>query len=214
MKKFTKTQLYTILTGLFVGSLLIANVLAPKLVIVGDWVLPGGVVVFPIVYIVNDILAEVYGFKNARRVILLAFVVNLLAVLSYNIVLAWESPVFVNTEAFTVVLSNTARTLVASFTAYLIGTTLNSLVMVKMRGSKPVGGKGFFTRAVTSTFVGEGLDSIIFVIIAFIGQLPIPVLLTMALTQAIFKTTYEIVAFPITQILVNRVKNLPEGNII
>ena len=213
--KLNKTFLFTVLSTLFVGSLLIANVTAFKLFEVWKFTLPAAVVIFPIVYIVNDVLAEVYGFRNARRVILLGFAVNLLAVIVYNISMLLKAPVwFEGAEAFDTVLSSTLRMLTASFSAYLIGTTLNSYVMTKMRGNKPIGEGGLFTRAIASTAIGETVDAMVFITIAFIGTMPIKDLFIMIAAQAVAKTIYEIAAFPGTKVVVNYVKKLPEGSII
>jgi len=213
MKNMNKTLLYTILATLFVGCLLISNILSFKIVTVDGINLPAGVIIFPIVYIVNDVLAEIYGFKSACRVILLGFAINSLAVIAYNIAIAWPSPVwFEGAAAFETVLSNTFRILIASFTAYLIGTSLNSYVMVKMRDNKAPGSKGLFIRAITSTLVGESVDAMIFITIAFFGTMSTSALLMMILTQAMIKTTYEIIVFPLTKLTINIIRVLPEGS--
>ena len=209
-----KNQMYTILAGLFIGSLLISNVLAFKLIAVGNFTLPAAVIVFPIVYIVNDVLAEIYGFKNARRVILLGFAVNLMAVIMYNIAIVLNSPVwFVGSEEFALVLSSTFRILIASFIAYLIGTTMNSYVMVKMKGSKKTG-NGLLQRAMVSTFIGETIDAFIFITIAFIGVMPLKDLFIMILAQAIFKSLYELLAYPVTKVVVAKIDELPIGGTV
>lgn len=213
--KLNKTFLFTALSTLFVGSLLIANIIAFKLFEFWKFTLPAAVIIFPIVYIVNDVLAEVYGFRNARRVILLGFAINLLAVIAYNISMALKAPVwFEGAEAFNTVLSSTSRVLIASFSAYLIGTTLNSYVITKMRGANPIGEGGLFTRVMVSTVIGETVDAIIFITIAFIGTMPIKDLLIMIAAQAATKTIYEFMVFPCTKALVNYVKKLPYGSII
>jgi len=210
MNRLTQSSLYTILASLFVGCLLISNIIAFKLVDVWGLTLPAAVIIFPVVYIVNDILAEIYGFQKARQVIFLGFAINLLAVIAYNIAILLKAPVwFGGDAAFTIVLSSSFRLLIASFIAYLIGTTLNSYVMVKMRKDKPAGSKGLFFRAIASTGVGEFTDALIFITIAFIGTMPINALLTMILAQAIFKTVYEIVVFPATKVIINKVSLLP-----
>lgn len=213
--KLNKTFLFTALSTLFVGSLLIANIIAFKLFEFWKFTLPAAVIIFPIVYIVNDVLAEVYGFRNARRVILLGFAINLLAVIAYNISMSLKAPVwFEGAEAFNTVLSSTSRVLIASFSAYLIGTTLNSYVITKMRGTNPIGEGGLFTRVMVSTVIGETVDAAIFITIAFIGTMPIKDLLIMIAAQAVAKTIYEFMVFPGTKALVNYVKKLPYGSII
>jgi len=204
-----KNFLFTVLSTLFVGCLLIANITAFKLFEIGPFTLPAAVIVFPVVYIVNDILAEIYGFHLARKVILLGFIVNVFAVIVYNIAIALQAPVwFQGSEAFKIVLSSTFRLLLASFTAYLIGNTLNSYIMSKMRGNKPIGEQGLFTRAVVSTGVGESVDALIFITIAFIGTMPFNSLLLMIVAQATFKIAYEIIVFPITKLVINHIKTI------
>ena len=187
--------------------------IAFKLFEIGGVVFPAGVIVFPIVYIINDILAEVYGFKKARRVILIGFAVNLMAVIAYNIAMVLPAPIwFGGDEAFNIVLGSTFRLLIASFAAYLVGTTMNSKVMVSMRKGRASGSKGLFLRAMTSTLVGESLDSIIFITIAFSFMMPTGILIEMIIFQILFKTVYEIIVFPLTDFTIKLVNTLPEGD--
>jgi uncharacterized integral membrane protein (TIGR00697 family) len=212
--KLNKTFLFTALSTLFVGSLLIANVIAFKLFEVWKFTLPAAVIIFPIVYIVNDVLAEVYGFRNARRVILLGFAVNLLAVISYNISMLLKAPAwFEGAEAFNTVLSSTSRVLIASLSAYLVGTTVNSYIITKMRGTNPIGEGGLFARVMISTVIGEAVDAMIFITIAFVGTMPIKDMFIMIAAQAATKTIYECIVFPGTKALVNYIKKLPVGSI-
>lgn len=121
--QFTQTELYAVLTGIATATLIISNILAFKTFMFYDMILPCAVIVFPVIYIVDDILAEIYGFKKARRVIYLGFIMNLLAVVLYNIAIALPAPIFFEgSEAFRMVLSNSPRVLVASFTAYFFGS--------------------------------------------------------------------------------------------
>lgn len=205
-----KNDLYPVLTALFVGALLISNIIAFKLIEVAGFLLPAAVIVFPVVYIVNDVLAEIYGFKKARLAILSGFGVNLMAVIFYNIAIALKSPVwFEGSEAFAIVLSNSLRILIASLSAYLVGTTLNSYVMTKMKRNNPTGGKGLFGRAILSTVFGESVDALIFISIAFIGSMPIESLLIMIASQAAFKILYEIAVFPVTKFVIRKIDLLP-----
>ena len=212
--KLTKASLYAILTGVFVGALLIANIIAGRVFAIGSITLPTAVIIFPIVYIVNDVLAEVYGFQKARRVILIGFAINLLAVIAYSIALLLPAPVwFEHSAAYVTVLGTTFRILFASFIAYLIGTTLNSKVMVSMRRGRESGSKGLFARAITSTLVGESVDAIIFITLVFAFLIPFKDLVIMIVAQAIIKTVYEIIVFPVTQKVINYVIKLPEGQL-
>lgn len=209
MKK-TKTELYQILTGLFVASLLISNILAAKTFTIGSIVLPTAVIIFPIVYIVNDVLAEVYGFKKTRAVILLGFVLNLLAVVAYNIAIALPAPEYAleGAAAFATTLGSTIRLLIASFAAYLVGSLINAGVMEKMKNRN--GEKRLMLRCVLSTLVGEGIDALVFITIAFVGTMPLGQLAIMVVAQATFKTVYEIIAYPLTKVVITKVQGMPD----
>ena len=204
----TKTELYAMLAGIATACLIISNNLAFKTFTFMDLVLPCAVIIFPVVYIVDDILAEIYGFKKARRVIYLGFLMNLVAVILYNIAILLPAPVFFNgADAFALVMGNSLRVLIASFSAYFFGSLLNAYVMVYLKEKLE---KYLFFRCIMSTICGEGLDAIIFISIAFYGTMPATVLLTMILAQAIFKTVYEIIIYPATRIIINQVKQLPD----
>ncbi len=204
----TKMELYAILTGVFTACLIVSNIIAGKTFDFLSFTLPCGVVIFPVIYIVNDVLAEVYGYQKARRVILLGFIMNLVAVACYNITIWLPAPVFFeNSEAFGVVLGSTFRLLTASFAAYLAGSLVNAKLMVFLK--QKAEDKLFF-RCIISTFVGEGLDALIFIVIGFIGTMPFEALLLMIIAQALFKTIYEIIVYPLTRRVIITVKKLPE----
>ena len=204
--KVTQTELYALLTGIATSTLIISNILAFKTFTFFDVVLPCAVIVFPVIYIVNDILAEIYGFKKARRVIFLGFIMNLLAVILYNVAIWLPAPVFfVGADAFRLVLSNSLRVLIASFIAYIFGSILNAYLMVYLKKKAE---KYLFVRCILSTLCGEGLDAILFISIAFYGTMPLEVLLVMIVSQALFKTVYEIITYPVTKIVINYIKRL------
>lgn len=195
MKKPTKNDFYALLSGVFCACLIISNVLAFKTFSFFGVTLPTAVLVFPIVYICNDAMTEIFGFKNARKIIFTAFAMNLVAVLAYSIAIALPYPVyFAGQEAFATVLGNSFRVLCASLTAYIVGSLTNAKVMDTMKGNS-----GLMSRCVLSTLAGEGLDAFIFISIAFIGTMPITDLAVMIIAQALFKTAYEAVVFPITK---------------
>ena len=208
-KPINKATLLQILTGVFVSCLIISNVMAGKTFMLGSVILPCAVVIFPLVYITNDVLAEVYGFEITKRIIYLGFAMNAVAVAGYSIAIALPAPPFATeiAEAFAVALGSTWRLLLASFAAYLIGSLLNTYVMVRMKAKLE---NHLMLRCVTSTFVGEGTDAIIFITIAFIGTMPMTSLLTMIVAQALFKTVYEIIVYPVTRGVINKVKAMPE----
>ncbi len=190
---------------LFATCLLISNILATKILMIGPWAAPAGVLIFPIAYILNDVITEVWGFAKARLIIWTGFAVNILAVLFFSLgIVIPGAPFWQNQEAFATVLGNTPRIVIASLSAYLIGSFLNAFVMSRMKVATK--GKGFGIRAILSTLVGESADSIIFVSIAFAGVFPIGVLLIMIFTQAVLKTVYEVLILPVTIWVVEFVK--------
>lgn len=204
----TKTELYAILTGIFTASLIVSNIIAGKTFDFFSFTLPCGVVIFPVIYIVNDVLAEIYGYEKARKVILLGFFMNLVAVICYQITILLPAPAFFeNSEAFSIVLGSTFRLLVASFAAYLAGSLVNAKVMVYLK--KWDENKLFF-RCIVSTLFGEGLDAIVFIFIGFLGTMPLEALLLMIVAQALFKTVYEIIVYLLTRTVIFKVRKLPE----
>lgn len=205
-EKINKEDIYTILTGIFCSCLIISNILAFKVFNIGNIVLPTAVILFPIIYIINDVLAEIYGFKKAKKVIILGFIMNILAVVAYKIAIALPYPIFFEgNDAFTLVLSNSFRVVIASLFAYLIGSLTNSIIMVKLKEKCK---NSLMFRCVISTLFGETIDAIIFISIAFFGTMPLKALMIMILSQAIFKTAYEIIVFPFTNIIIKNIKKL------
>ena len=203
----TKTNLYAVLSGIFCAGLIISNILAFKTFTIGSITLPTAVIIFPIVYIVNDTLTEIFGYKKARMTIFTAFAMNIIAVLAYNAAITLPYPVyFTGQEAFAAVLSNSLRVLVASMLAYIVGSLVNAKVMAKMKNNSRL-----MTRCVLSTLCGEGLDACIFISIAFIGTMPVSQLIIMVLAQAIFKTAYEIVVYPLTSTVIKKARTLQEA---
>lgn len=203
-----KVSVLFMLTGiLFATCLLISNILASKIMMIGSWSAPAGVLIFPLAYIINDVMVEVWGFQKARLIIWTGFGVNVLAVLFFSLGIAVTSaPFWQNQDAFATVLGSTPRIVGASMLAYLLGSFLNAFVMSKFKVITK--GKGFSVRAILSTLAGEGADSLIFITIAFAGIFPFEVLLIMVGTQALIKTVYEIAVLPITILVVKKVKKL------
>ena len=207
-ENLTKTDLYAILTGVFTACMIVSNIIAGKTFDFFSFVLPCGVVIFPIVYVVNDVLAEIYGYEKARRVIILGFFMNLIAVICYNITIWLPAPVFFeNSEAFSVVLGSTFRLLIAGFAAYLVGSLVNARLMVYL---KKWDEKKLFVRCILSTLFGEGIDAFIFLTIGFFGTMPTDALNVMIVAQALFKTAYEIIVYPLTKVVIVRVRELPD----
>lgn len=207
-ENLTKTDLYAIITGVFTAALIVSNIIAGKTFSFFSFTLPCGVIIFPVIYIINDMLAEVYGYEKARRVIFLGFFMNLVAVICFNITIWLPAPEFFqNSEAFAVVLGSTWRLLLAGFIAYIVGSLVNAKVMVYL---KKVDEKKLFVRCIVSTFFGESIDAFLYIILAFFGTMPTEALLLMILVQAIVKTVYEIIVYPLTKHVIGYVKKLPE----
>jgi uncharacterized integral membrane protein (TIGR00697 family) len=199
------TWRFLVIAGLFVTCLLTANVIAVKLIMVGGLVLPAGVVIFPLSYIVGDVLTEVYGYAAARRVIWLGFGCNLLMVAAIWVAGALPpAPAWMGQAAYAEVFGQTPRILLASFLAYLMGEFANSLVLAKMKIATR--GRWLWTRTVGSTLVGQGLDSAVFVTLAFAGLVPLAVLAGIVLGQWMVKVAYEAAATPLTYLVVGWLK--------
>jgi queuosine precursor transporter len=197
---------------LFSSCLLISNILAAKIIAVGSWSAPAGVLIFPVAYILNDVITEVWGYSKARLIIWTGFGVNLLAVLFFSIGIAVPAATFWKSQqAFQTVLGNTPRIVAASLTAYLAGSFVNAYVMSRMK--LRTNGERFSVRAIVSTIAGESLDSALFITIAFLGVLPAAVLPGMIFTQALLKTTYEIIILPVTILVVKKVKQIEGGEV-
>jgi hypothetical protein len=204
------------ITAVFVTSLIVSNIIAVKLISVGPFFLPAGILIFPISYIFGDILTEVYGYARARRVIWVGFFCNLLAVIMIwlSIQLApapfWsagslESPQS-SQQAYRAILGFTPRLLAASFVAYLFGEFLNSFVLAKMKIATH--GRHLWLRTIGSTLVGQLADSGIFMVLAFYGAIPSAALAPMIITQWLVKSAYEALVTPLTYIVVNYLKRV------
>ena len=189
---------------LFTVCLISSNLFATKVFAVWKINLPGAVVVFPISYILNDCISEVYGYRKARLVIWMAFAMNLLVVLLGQLVVWLPGASFWDgAEHFNYMFRMAPRVALASLLAFLVGSNLNALVLSKMKLAS--GGAGFGWRAILSSVVGEFADSLIFMPIAFWGT-PAKTLGAMMLAQVSFKVLYEIVILPLTSLVVRKVK--------
>lgn len=194
-----------LVTGLFVTVLVISNIIAVKLVTVGPLVVTAAIVLFPVSYILADVLTEVYGYAVARQVIWIGFLCNLVAVCAMTIGGLLPAAAFwQEQEAYDAILGFSARLLGASFLAYLGGEFLNAFVLAKLK--LRTGGRHLWLRTVSSTLVGQALDSLVFVVVAFAGVLPPPALAVAALSQWAAKSLYEALATPLTYLVVGFLK--------
>jgi uncharacterized integral membrane protein (TIGR00697 family) len=185
--------------------LITANIIAVKLITIAGLVLPAAIIIFPISYIIGDILTEVYGYGAARRVIWLGFLCNVFAVVSIWGGQQLPAAGFWDAQtAYERILGYTPRLLMASFLAYLVGEFSNSFVLAKMKIATK--GRWLWSRTITSTLIGQGLDSCVFITIAFAGTMPTGGLVNAVITQWLVKTAYEALATPVTYLIVNKVK--------
>lgn len=197
---------------LFCVCLILANFLESKLIQIGPVQATGGLIIFPVAYILNDCIAEVWGFRKARLVIWTGFLMNFFAVIIAQLAIALPSaPYYEHQEAFATVFGATLRISIASFIAFLVGSFLNAYVMSKMKIASH--GKGFGIRAIASTMIGESADSIIFFPIAFFGVIPFEDLLVLIVSQASLKTIYEIIILPVTYKVVKFVKKVDGSDV-
>ena len=194
-----------VFTAIFIACLLTANIVAVKMVQLGPLILPAGTVVFPISYIVSDVLVEVYGFRAARRGILLGFLANVLMVVFILLAQVMPgAPFWTNQAAYEQILGFTPRLLLASFAAYLVGSLTNALVMARL---KPMtNGRLLWLRIILSTILGQGLDSLVFLAVAFAGVLPVSTILVSAISIWLVKTAYEVLFTPLTYLVVHDVE--------
>jgi queuosine precursor transporter len=194
-----------LVAGLFVATLVTSNIIAVKRAALGPFTVPAAIVIFPLAYLFGDVLTEVWGYATARMVIWTGFAANIVAVCFVAIAVAVpSSPAYPNGGAYSAILGMTPRIVIASLVAYLCGEFLNSFVLAKLKVATR--GRMLWTRTIGSTLVGQGVDTVIFISIAFAGVLPFPVLRTVIRDQWILKVLYEIVATPLTYAVVSWLK--------
>jgi uncharacterized integral membrane protein (TIGR00697 family) len=189
----------------FVASLLISNTLAVKIISWAGFTLPAGIIVFPIAYIFGDVLTEVYGFRRTRSVIWWGFICLAgMAFLYWLATLLPPAPFWTDQEVFARLLGFVPRIVFASFIGYLAGEFLNSVVLSKLKVRTE--GRHFWARALASTVIGEGADSVVFNIVAFAFVLPWNVLGVFILSGWFLKTLYELIILPVTYAIVGWLK--------
>ena len=215
---------FYLVVAVFTAVLLMSNILAVKLLQIGPFIAPAGVLVFPVSYIFGDVLTEVYGFKAGRRAIWTAFGCNLLFVVVAWLVGVWPAAQGWTLQgAYDAMFGFSPVLLTASLTAFVVGEWSNSLVLSRMK--LLTAGKLLWTRTIASTIVGEGLDSCIFVTLAF-GVLPRTIFSGYSffitpwniiggiiITQWVIKVLYETVATPLTYAVVNKLKKAEQEDV-
>lgn len=194
----------------FCICLVTSNLFIPRLWQVGNLSLQltGGVVIFPVSYIINDCLTEVYGYRKARLTIWIAFTMCFFVAVASQLVTMLPKPMYEESyaaaDSFNMLFSLVPRSMAGSLLAFIVGSTVNSWIMSRMKVASE--GKGFGIRAILSSVGGEMADSLIFFPIAFAGQLPAEAIISLMLTQVVIKTLYEIIVLPLTGIVVRKVK--------
>lgn len=182
---------------LFCVCLITANVLETKQMAFGPVTITGGLLVFPISYIINDCVSEVWGFRRARLLIWAGFAMNFLFVAFGALADAIPSaPYWDNDAGFHAVFGLAPRVAAASFVAFLVGSFINAYVMSRMKVSSQ--GRNFSARAILSTVVGETSDSFIFFPLALSGVVPLEQMPSLIVSQVVLKTLYEVIALPLT----------------
>jgi hypothetical protein len=196
---------FTPIAGIFVGILLISNTVAGKFFSIGTLSFPSGVLLFPVSYIFGDVLTEVYGYERSRRIIWTGVIAEILMAFFYWVVLILPPASFwYNQEAYSVVLGQVPRTVIATITGYFAGEFTNSFIMAKLKIATR--GRYLWARTIGSTIAGEGIDTVLFITIAFAGVMPSHELLKVIPAVYIFKVLYEVLATPLTYIIVRFLK--------
>ena len=194
---------FMIVVAVFITCLITANITAVKLISLFG--LPAAIIIFPISYIIGDVLTEVYGYRQARRVIWLGFFCNFIAVIAIWVGQILPPASFWDGQAaYERILGYTPRLLLASFLAYLVGEFANAIVLAKLKIA--TSGRWLWLRTIGSTLIGQGLDSLLFMSLAFVGTIPLNALFTAVLVQWLAKSVYEAVVTPLTYMVVGFLK--------
>lgn len=206
-------QIYTVLVAVFCTLLVVSNIGATKLIQFGPFITDGGAFLFPLTYVLGDLISEVYGLKASRRAIVLGFLLALLATLTFWAVqVSPPAPGWENQAAFEAVLGFFPRIVLASVTGYLVGQLLNSWVLVKIKERSSE--KHLWFRLIASTVVGELADTVIFCTIAFYGVITGAEFLNYVITGYLYKTLLEVVLLPVTYSAIGLVKRLEPSYIL
>lgn len=194
-----------VITGLFSATLLISNTLDNKVFMLGSLAMPAGIIVFPLAYLFGDILTEVYGYAASRKVIWTGFASLVLMVVTYEIArMLPAAPFWQHQDAYVAILGRVPRIVAASITAYFAGEFCNSYVLAKAKVR--MRGKAMSLRFVLSTVVGQFVDTVVFVAIAFAGVFPPAELVSVTLSAWAVKVGWEVIALPVTVLVVRRLK--------
>ncbi|MDR2405470.1 MAG: queuosine precursor transporter [Deltaproteobacteria bacterium] len=207
MSEKNQFQSLEIITGLFAGLLIISNLASTRLISLGPLSFDAGTLTFPLTYIFGDILTEVYGYQRSRRIIWTAFFTLLVSFLVMHIVSLFPAPAdWKDAASWSELLVITPRIALASLLAFLGGEFLNSFILSKLKSRNPK--KGPALRFVSSTLAGQGLDTLLFASIAFLGVLPTPLFVALIVSNYIYKCAVEIIFLPLSLLLTKKLKKV------
>lgn len=196
---------FDLILGAFVAVLLISNIASTKILLFGPFTFDGGTLLFPVSYIFGDVLTEVYGYGRARRVIWTGFfAAALMAVVLHAVGRLPAAADWPYQESFDAILGQTPRIVAGSLLAFWLGEFSNSITLSKMKIR--TGGRFLFLRTIGSTVVGEGVDTVVFILVAFAGVFPAGLLWKVFISNYLFKVAFETLATPLTYLLVNWLK--------
>ena len=205
MKKEEYSKVFIILCSLNITCLLISNIITIKTINILGVIFTAGDVLFPITYILNDVFTDIYGFNKSKLIIWTSFFCNLLMIIIFKItILLPSSDSFVMQEELANILGTTPRILIASFIAFLVGNFANSIIMSKLKVKTE--GKYLALRTISSTLVGEALDTLIFIPIVFINSLDLQTMIFLIINTFILKLFLEIILTPVTYKVIKFIK--------
>ena len=198
-------MMLAILASFFVSLLIVSNIIAGKLLQIGDWVLPAGILAYPLTFLISDTIAEVYGRKTTTRIIWIGFATSLLMVLIiYMASIFPAAPFWENQEAFDLILGSVPRIVLASMVAYLVSQYHDVIAFHFWKNF--TNGRYLWLRNNASTMMSQAVDTVLFVTIAFAGTLDFSVIINMILTQYVVKILIAIVDTPLVYVLVSQVR--------
>ncbi len=210
MQVYTKNYIY--ISVLFVALLMISNTVAVKIIQLGPLTLAGGIFIFPLTYIFGDILTEIYGYKGSRPIIWAGFMASALMAMAYLLVKSLPAASFwPHQEAYETILGQTPRIVLASLVAYLCGEFTNSYVLSRVKVLMK--GRYLWVRTIGSTVAGEGIDSLIFGVIAFSGVVPLSGVVSIVMSGYVAKVAIEVILTPITYKVVNYLKKRDSSDV-
>jgi uncharacterized integral membrane protein (TIGR00697 family) len=203
----TAYQYLDLITAAFVAVLLVSNIASTKLLVLGRFEFDGGTILFPLAYIFGDVLTEVYGYGRSRRVIWTGFVILALSAALFTFVDALPpspAPGWPGQESFHAVLGLVPRIFLGSLLAYFAGEFVNSYLLAKLK--LRTHGRFLWLRTISSTVFGQGVDTSVFLLVAFYGLLPNPTLWKVFVSNYVFKVGFEVLSTPLTYAVVNALK--------